>query len=225
MSNTILEAQNICKTFTQGSDTIPVLKNVNLSVSTGESVAITGASGCGKTTLLQILAGLDLPTSGTVTLHGNSLLTGSDKTISSLRNKHLGFVWQMHHLLPELNTLDNVAMPQVIGGKPLKEARKWAHHCLELVGLAQHAKQNTLHLSGGERQRVAIARAIANNPSCILADEPTGNLDSENATKMIDILLKICTQNNLALIIITHNESIANRANTHYQLKNGTIHA
>ncbi len=219
----VLEAQDLHKSFVQGKAQIKVLKGLNLSVAPGERVAILGASGSGKSTLLQLLGGLDQPTSGEVEVQGRSFSGLKDKERGLIRNRWLGFVYQFHHLLPEFTALENVAMPLLIAKQELGEVRNVAATILEKVGLGHRLDHKPAQLSGGERQRAALARALVANPGCVLADEPTGNLDEKTAAKVFDLLLKLNTDLGTSLVIVTHDQRLANRLDTKYELGGGVL--
>ncbi len=222
--NWALTCDQISKRFDQGRLAVDVLKSVNLQVNKGEQVAILGASGSGKSTLLHILGGLDEPTSGTVTLGEDNLFAMNDKNRSRLRNKDLGFVYQFHHLLAEFTALENVAMPLLIGGMDCKIARSRATEILDKVGLSERLLHKPAELSGGERQRAAVARALVNNPRCLLADEPTGNLDEETASKVYEQMLELNRELNTSLIVVTHDRSLAAKMDRRLHLANGILH-
>ena len=217
----VLAATGIAKSY-PGTDGA-VLADVSLSLAAGDSLAITGASGCGKSTLLHVLAALIAPDRGRVLLAGNDLLAASAAAAGRLRNRHLGFVYQFHHLLGEFSSLENVAMPLLIGGASRAEACARAADLLEQVGLAGHAGKPPAALSGGQRQRVAIARALACRPACILADEPTGNLDRRTAAGVIDTLLEQCDSSRCALLLATHDREQAGRLAATMQLRDGNL--
>ena len=225
MKNTapILSCTHLVKAYQDGERIVSVLSDVNLSVLPGEIIAIMGASGSGKSTLLHLLGGLDKPTSGTVILAGNDMQAVSEKKQGVLRNHHLGFVYQFHHLLPEMSALENVAMPLLIRGDAVADARDRAAALLESVGLAQRMCHHHGQLSGGERQRVALARALVTKPQCVLADEPTGNLDAKTADAMLNLLLEMNDQLNVACVIVTHDTSIAARMHKRYSLTSGSL--
>src|SRR5690606_30518372 len=204
-----LEARNLVKTYDEGPARIQVLDNVSLTVQRGEMVAIIGASGSGKSTLLHILGLLDVPTSGQVTVDGVAGNGLSESQKSALRNRSLGFVYQFHHLLPEFSALDNVAMPLIVRREPRDKARIAAREVLELVGLAAREGHFPGQLSGGERQRVALARALVTRPACVLADEPTGNLDRGTAHKMFELLTRVNRESGTAFAIVTHDAELA----------------
>lgn len=223
MSNIILKAENVSKTFIDGDKQLEILKFLNLDLARGEKIAILGSSGSGKSTLLHILAGLDNPTGGRVTLNNKILANLSENQRARLRNKSLGFIYQFHHLLPEFTAQENVAMPLLISGAEFDESMTAASNYLEKVGLKDRLSHKPSNLSGGERQRVAIARAMINNPECILADEPTGNLDESNALNVLEILLELNTENETSMVLVTHDESLAKRLDKVYTLNHGKL--
>lgn len=206
MSNSVLSCENLVKTYQDGSLHVEVIRQLNLNIQAGESVSISGSSGSGKSTLLHLLGGLDKADSGTVTLMGKSLSQLSPKAIGQWRNQHLGFVYQFHHLLPEFSALENVMMPLSIARKNEELARNTALEMLDKVGLKNRAEHRPSELSGGERQRAAIARALVMRPACVLADEPTGNLDKKNAANVLHILLELKNELQTALLVVTHDE-------------------
>ena len=207
----IIECQNISKTYIDGKLQVPVLENLNFKVAHGQSVSIVGASGSGKSTLLHILGGLDKPTGGSIQLMGKDLSTLSQNSIGKLRNQYLGFVYQFHHLLPDFTALENVMMPLLIGHKSKAEAEQQALIMLAKVGLQQRVMHRPGELSGGERQRAAIARALVTHPACLLADEPTGNLDRRNAQNVLDMMLDLQSEMNASLVVVTHDDELASR--------------
>ena len=223
MSEVVLVAEDLVRSFESTGGT-KVLNKANLSIQAGQAVAVTGVSGCGKSTLLHILGGLAKPDSGKVTIKGQNLTELSKSKLGSLRNKELGFVYQMHHLIGELSIEENVALPLLVAGLKWKEAIERANELLTQVGLGEHSKKSPSQLSGGERQRTAIARAIANKPSCVIADEPTGNLDYHTAKNVINILLDACKNYNCSLLVATHDLELASKLNKHYEMRNGRLY-
>ena len=206
------------------AEQVPILQAVSLDIQESESIAVVGASGSGKSTLLHILGSLTSPTSGQLLFCGRDMavMTASEKTL--LRNESVGFVFQFHHLLPEFNTLENVAMPAIIKGIPHKKALELARECLALVGLSARSDFNVTLLSGGERQRAAIARAIILKPKVLLADEPTGNLDEKNGRVVADLLVELNTNQTMSMIIVTHNPELAGRMGKCFELKSGDLY-
>lgn len=223
MTDVILECSNVSKTFVDGDLKTSVLHDINLQIHAGEMLAITGASGSGKSTLLNLLGGLDLPTSGDVKLLGQSFSALSERKKGLLRNTNLGFVYQFHHLLPEFSAEENVAMPLWIAGEGRKSALVKAKHLLDQVKLSHRYTHRAGELSGGERQRVAIARALAADPCCVLMDEPTGNLDSNTAEHIHDLIKTINSQMNVAFVIVTHDLTLAERMDSRLNLVEGSI--
>ena len=225
MSNTILACEAVCKNYYDGQLNVQVLDNLTLQVEKGRSIGIVGASGSGKSTLLHILGGLDKPTSGRVSLMGQDLSELSQKQLSGLRNRHLGFVYQFHHLLPEFSALENVMMPLLIGKRPKEQARERALLMLEKVGLKNRVQHRPGELSGGERQRAAIARALVTDPACLLADEPTGNLDRKNALNILDMMMELKQELGTALVVVTHDDEMAARFDRVLNMTDGALSA
>ena len=223
MEAPVLECVELVKTYTEGPATVEVLRGLSLSVGPAERVAVMGASGAGKSTLLHLLGGLDLPTSGRIDLDGQTLSALSDKARGELRNRSLGFVYQFHHLLPEFTVQENVAVPLWIAGVEKLEAMQLAASMLESVGLAERLEHRPPELSGGERQRGAMARALVTSPRCVLADEPTGNLDRRTATKVFDLMLQLNQESGTALVMATHDPDLAHRMDRVLTIEDGQI--
>jgi len=219
----ILVCENLNKSYQDAEKVIPVLENVNLSVMPGESVAIVGRSGSGKTTLLNLLGGLEDPTSGKVILHNTHLHALSDHQRGFLRNRVLGLIFQFHHLLPEFTALENVSMPLLIQGMKISEVKKASTSILEKVELGHRLQHKPSTLSGGERQRVAIARALVTQPKCVLADEPTGNLDTHSANSVYDLMMHLCQEFNTSFIVVTHDLALAKRMDRIVSLEQGCL--
>jgi len=213
MSSPILEVQNISKIFEANDSSLTVLDNFSLSLDKGESLGLIGASGSGKSTLLHIICGLEQPNSGKVIVKGESITELNSDERSIFRNKEIGFVYQFHHLLSELSTLENIALPAMLSGKSKDEALSKAQTLLSQVNLAGKEKNNPNQLSGGERQRVAIARSMSNDPSFLVMDEPTGNLDSQNVQNFMDLLMNMISEQDITLIIATHDQNVSSRLN------------
>jgi lipoprotein-releasing system ATP-binding protein len=221
---TVLEAVDLTKTYVGGDGgLLPVLDGVQLAVAPGEMVAVVGASGAGKSTLLHLLGALDAPTSGEVRIEGRPVAGLADEELSELRNRRIGFVFQFHHLLREFSALENVMMPMRVGGRPPAEARARAADLLERVGLGSRMHHRPSELSGGEQQRAAVARALVMEPAVVLADEPSGNLDHANGERLHDLLASLAGDLATAMVIATHNRSLAARAHRVLLLENGVL--
>ncbi|MEM6999694.1 MAG: ABC transporter ATP-binding protein [Pseudomonadota bacterium] len=223
MSDAQLLAQGVCKRFREGENAIDVLRNLNLTVSAGEKVAIVGRSGSGKSTLLHILAGLDTPDAGTVVVRGTDLASANNDLRARVRGQAMGFVYQNHHLLPEFSALENVAMPLRITGLDKAAAAIQAAALLTEVGLAERLEHLPSQLSGGERQRVAVARAIAGEPDVVLADEPTGNLDADNALAVMRLLVSLSEQRQTAFVVVTHDRGMLHLFDRVLVLESGAL--
>lgn len=221
----VLSASQLSKSFTDGQLKTDVLNNINLTVNRSDRIAIVGSSGSGKSTLLHILGGLDSPTEGQVLVQGNDIHAMKNKAASRLRNQQLGFVYQFHHLLPEFTAVENVAMPLVIGGMSPSSAQQRATELLDKVGLGHRFQHKPSELSGGERQRAALARALITEPACLLADEPTGNLDHRTAQAIFDLILKLNEDFGTALVIVTHDTGLAAKMEQQLTLIDGCLAA
>lgn len=223
MSNPVIACQGLVKSYVDGTSKIEVLKQMDLIVQPGEMIAIVGSSGSGKSTFLHLLGGLDKPTKGEVYIHGKNVHTLSESEKCQLRNRYLGFVYQFHHLLPEFSALENVGMPLLIQGEEPTRIREKAAHILEQVGLQHRMQHRLAQLSGGERQRVAIARALVARPSCVLADEPTGNLDPANAEKVLELFFHLQKMHQTSVVMVTHDPQIAKRAQRTLRIEDGKL--
>lgn len=223
MDNQVLACTSLVKTFKQGSYEVPVLRGIDLAVQKGETIAIVGASGSGKSTLLHILGGLDAPSSGEVTLMGERMDKLSPLAQGNLRNRALGFIYQFHHLLPEFSALENVAMPLAIRGEETKVAKARAAEMLNDVGLSHRLTHKPGELSGGERQRVAVARALVTHPSCVLADEPTGNLDRGTADSVFELIMRLNAKYATALVMVTHDPQLAAKMSRRLTIADGKL--
>ena len=218
MNNLLFNCSKICKNFYQGEEVVEVLKDIDFSLEKSSSVAITGPSGSGKTTLLNMLSGLDSPTSGEIIFNKNDIDNLNEKEKALMRNKEIGFVYQFHHLLPEFTALENISLPMLISGIHSEEALEKSNHLLKKVNLINRANHKPSELSGGERQRVAVARALSNSPSCLIMDEPTGDLDTYNALSTVETILELSLELKVSLIIATHDVSLSSKMDRIFSL-------
>ncbi|MBD8525275.1 lipoprotein-releasing ABC transporter ATP-binding protein LolD [Pseudomarimonas arenosa] len=221
--NTVIEARGLAKEYREGKLRTPVFKELSLRIERGEMVSIIGASGVGKSTLLHLLGGLDRPSAGEVSVVGQSMFTLSDAARGRLRNESLGFIYQFHHLLPEFTALENVMMPVMIAGQSKQKAESRARDLLVRVGLEQRLQHKPGEMSGGERQRCAVARALVNRPACVLADEPTGNLDAKTAASVLELMRELNREIGTSLVIVTHDRSLAERCDRILVLDGGGL--
>ncbi len=221
--SSVLACRQLSKTFGDGEVALHILQDINLSIDAGERIAIMGASGSGKSTLLHLLGGLDEPSGGDVSIRGKSLASLSQVQLGRLRNRSLGFVYQFHHLLPEFTALENVAMPLLVGGAKPAQAKEEAETLLARVGLSARLTHKPSELSGGERQRAAVARALVTRPACVLADEPTGNLDRQNAGQVYALMLELNQELDTSLVVATHDPLLAERMDRVVRLEDGRL--
>ncbi|MFC0322979.1 lipoprotein-releasing ABC transporter ATP-binding protein LolD [Gallibacterium melopsittaci] len=224
-SSALLACEQLSKVYQEGDKATSVLNAISFAVQRGDLTAIVGSSGSGKSTLLHLLGGLDKPTSGEVWLNGEQLSQLSDKQVAKLRNRHLGFVYQFHHLMADFSALENVAMPMLIAGEKKEYAYAQATEMLQAVGLAHRIQHRPSALSGGERQRVAIARALVNNPDLVLADEPTGNLDQKTTEHIFELIQQLNAEKQIAFLLVTHDLNLAAKLQKRYQMRDGVLTA
>ncbi len=222
-NNTILSATNLHRSFKTPEKTLHVLRGIDLTMPAGEMVAVTGASGVGKSTLLHLLGGLDRPTEGSVKIDGNNLTNKSEKQLAAFRNRHVGFVFQFHYLLEDFTALENVMIPLLVAGKSKTDARTRAERLMDMVGLKDRTSHRPTEISGGEQQRVAVARALANEPRIVLADEPSGDLDVETGRKLHNLLFQLNRDQNITFLLATHNRELADGCNRRFRIDEGKL--
>lgn len=222
-SSPVIQCQQLSKEYLEGERPLQVLDQVSLTIAAGECVAIVGRSGSGKSTLLHMLGGLDTPSQGEVWLNGEPLAKASERQLAQWRNQYLGFVYQFHHLLPEFTALENVAMPLLLANHGRKQAKQRAAEVLDWVGMTERLQHKPAALSGGERQRTAIARALIQQPRCVLADEPTGNLDPETAQSVFELLLRLNREQGMALVVVTHDLALAQQMDRVVEIRQGQV--
>ncbi|MDT8408834.1 MAG: lipoprotein-releasing ABC transporter ATP-binding protein LolD [Wenzhouxiangellaceae bacterium] len=223
MSEPVIRCRGVTRRFDQGRTALEVLQGIDLDIAHGEQIAIVGASGVGKSTLLQILGGLDDPSSGSVQVAGHDMIRASERERGRIRNRHLGFIYQFHHLLPEFSAVENVALPLLIAGRPAREALDEAGSLLAQVGLGERLSHKPGELSGGERQRAAVARALIHRPACVLADEPTGNLDEKTAASVYELMLELNRSLGTSFIVVTHDPKMAARMDRRLEMSRGVL--
>lgn len=223
MSEPLVDIRGLVKAYQSGPRELRVLDGVDLTVAAGDTVSIVGDSGAGKSTLLHLIGALDTPTSGEIVFDGQALGSLHHEALAALRNREMGYVWQNYHLLPEFSAIENVSMPLRISGRSREESESYARKWIEHVGLAERGHHRAGELSGGEQQRVALARALAHGPRLVLADEPTGNLDHDTGTVILDVLLQLAEERGLALLMATHNWAFAQRCRRNYRVERGKL--
>lgn len=221
----LIEAVDVTKTFTTAAGELPVLKGISMSVMPGEMVGIIGASGAGKSTLMHILGALDKPSSGSILFKGKDLAAMDENTLAGIRNTHIGFVFQFHHLLPEFSAIENVVFPGIIGGRPFEQVEEEARGLLDELGLQKRLHHRPGQLSGGEQQRVAVARALIQSPQIVLADEPTGNLDTATGNDLFGLFVEQNRKRGVSFVIVTHNQNLSNRCHRVIDMADGMIKA